>query len=131
MNRRIPLRIAIAGFAAFGSFAGFAISRSHMSGLAACPSIGPVPACYVVFAGYAAMMIAMLRLSKNLFIAGWLPVFLLAASGVGGEVLSDNPVCPRTDSGFPQCYYSFGMTFLLGGLAFMLFRSDKTIANPS
>ena len=80
-----------------------------------CPRLGPVPACYVIFAAYAAMALAVIRAPQRtlwLFIIGWLPVFVLAASGSALEVFG-RPTCPATSGGTPMCYYSLLVSALL------------------
>ena len=123
------LQISIAALAAYGLVASFGISQLHFSGAEECPTIGPLAACYVVVVGYAAMLSSAIRPSRWVFFAGWLPVFLLASVGVGGEIFSGNPVCPRTSGGIPKCYFSFALSAILG-LAGWLFLMPKK-APPS
>jgi len=116
----------IAGLLAlYGVYAGLAVSHLHLSGVAACPTLGPVPACYLVSAGYSLMVIAMFRPVSWVFYAGWLPVFILAAMGVGLEIFSSDPVCPRTDSGIPKCYFSFALSLVLGLLGWTVLRQQN------
>ena len=80
-----------------------------------CPALGAVPACYVVLAAYAAIGLAVVlepRRTLWLFMIGWLPVFLLAASGSTLEVFG-RPTCPATSGGTPMCYYSLLVSALL------------------
>lgn len=127
MEKSVILRILTAILALYGAYAAFTISQLHMSGAEACPTLGPIPACYLVLAGYLAMLLAAIRPMKRLFIIGWLPVFLLASSGVAGEILSDSPVCPQTLAGFPKCYFSFALASVLAALGIALFRLDPRL----
>lgn len=113
-------QIFIAGLASYGLVAAFGISRLHFSGAEECPTIGSLPACYVVVVGYAAMLSSAIRPSKWVFFTGWLPVFMLASIGVGGELFSDIPVCPRTAGGIPKCYFSFVLSAILGMSGWLL-----------
>lgn len=117
MHSSTLVRMLIGGLALYGAVAAFSISERHMSGVEDCPFLGPVPACYVVLAGYSVMLLSVLRPMKWLFLVGWLPVFLLATAGVTSELFSDQPVCPRTAGGIPKCYFSFALSGTLGLLA--------------
>lgn len=119
MQRSSALRLLAGGLALYGAYVAFGISQVHLTGVERCPTIGPVPACYLVFAGYLAMLFAMIRPINWLFLTGWIPVFLLAAAGVAGEIFSDAPVCPQTDGGIPKSYFSFGISLVLGFLGWM------------
>ena len=93
------------------------ISLTHIHSGNACPKFGPIPVCYVVTMGYGAMGVAAALWNwplNWLFIAGAIPVVLLALSGTLLE-LAGNPVCPRSDTGWPLCY-----TSLLAGLSMAL-----------
>jgi len=125
VNKHFLLKIVIAGLALYGLISVFGISRLHFNGCEDCPKIGPIPACYVVLLGYTAMLVSALKPMKLLFLIGWLPVFLLAASGVGAEILSDVPVCPQTEGGIPECYFSFALSVILGLLAVVYFAGKK------
>ena len=84
-------------------------------GLDSCPDIGPLPACYLVGLCYAAMALAALAAPRRLFwlfIAGWVPVFLLALGGTTLE-LSGRPTCPPSPTGLPMCYFSLAIACLL------------------
>ena len=114
MNGHTVLRAVAALMAAYGAYAALGISISHVGGTEPCPTIVGVPACIVVLIGYLAVLLAIIKPHRWMFFAGCLPVFLLAASGVAGEMMSDSPVCPQTDTGIPKCYFSFGLSLMLG-----------------
>jgi hypothetical protein len=83
----------------------------------ACPSIGPIPACYLVTACYAAIGISAtfwFRPKDLLFAFGAVPVIGLALIGTTSELFGI-PTCPRSESGFPLCYTSLmiGMSVTL------------------
>lgn len=80
-----------------------------------CPKLGPVPACYLVGIAYAAMGVAALFAPYRLtwmFLAGWTPVFVLAATGSILE-LSGRTTCPVSASGVALCYYSLTLALAL------------------
>ena len=122
MQRHTIIRLIIIVLGLFGAYASFDISKTHLSGVEDCPTIGFIPACYVVLLGYFSMVLSVICPKKSIFIIGWLPVFLLASIGVSSEILSDIPVCPRSENGIPQCYFSFAMSAVLGFLGFIFFN---------
>jgi len=70
----------------------------QLSGLDACPLLGPVPACYLVFIGYIAIGVAVILeplRSLWIFLAGWLPVFLFALTGTSLELLGQPVIPPK------------------------------------
>jgi len=88
-----------------------------------CPTIGPVPACYVVAICYALMGLAALINPARLnlmFWVGWAPVFLLALSGTVLEI-SGTPTCPIGAGGTPLCFYSLALATALAPV-FLLAR---------
>jgi len=90
--------------------------------------LGPVPACYLVFAGYIAIGVSValepLR-SGWIFLSGWLPVFLFALSGASLELLG-RPTCPRSDSDVPLCFFSLAIASALLA-AFILARRKPSL----
>ncbi len=86
----------------------FPVAANQLKGLEACPMLGPVPACYLVFVGYIAIGVSVvlepLR-SGWVFLSGWLPVFLFALLGTSMELLGQ-PTCPRSASDEPLCFFS-------------------------
>ncbi len=123
--RKLGCRLAIVILAILGFLAVGQISHSHWTGEQACPLIGPVPACYVIFVGYGLIVLSMLpRLWRPLlvFLVGWVPVITLALLGVVGE-LAGFAHCPQTESGIPKCYLSAILAMIIGVLAWFVFRS--------
>ncbi|WP_409439852.1 hypothetical protein [Psychromonas sp. GE-S-Ul-11] len=92
-----------------GLYSGVSVSYLTVTGIALCPSVINIPACYIVSIGYFLMLIATLferiKYSKWLFIIGWIPVVLLAVVGSLLEFFQGG-VCPRSEMGTPLCYIS-------------------------
>lgn len=109
------LRLAIVIVAGFVLYRLAPVIAHEWQGQDACPDLGALPACYLVGLGYAAMGIAALvapsRLS-GLFLAGRIPVFLLAATGSMRELFG-RPTCPLSPVGVPMCYLSLSLACLL------------------
>jgi hypothetical protein len=101
----------------------FPVVVEHTRGLEACPLLGPVPACYLVFIGYIAMGVSVVLeslWSGGIFLLGWLPVFLFALSGTSLELLG-RPACPRSATDIPLCFFSLAIASVLLA-AFILAR---------
>ena len=118
MNR-LPrlLRVGLAGFSIYVLSGIIPISITHFHTCDACPVIGPIPACYMVSACYAAMGVASLLWTKPLkwlFFAGATPVILLALVGTSLELMG-RPTCPVSETGTPLCFYSLavGLSMLI------------------
>lgn len=102
------LRLCLAGFSVYVLSGLIPISFAHWQTGVVCPMLGPLPACYLVSACYAAMGLAAVLWNKRLnglFFAGAAPVILLALTGTSLE-LSGRPTCPRSETGLPLCYLS-------------------------
>ena len=71
--------------AAFGAFAGLRLTLEHLQVGEICPTLGPLPACLVVFLGYLLVLIAAIAQQKQwaqkAFYIGWSPIFILALFG--------------------------------------------------
>lgn len=119
MDRLAISKLALLTLAMFGVWSAAEISYAHFFQQEECPAIGPIPACYIVLAGYLAMLGGGWRSSRAVFVIGWVPVFLLAAAGVFAEVVSESAICPRTASGLPKCFVSLGVAMLLGLLGWI------------
>lgn len=102
------------------------VIANEWRGLDACPKVGPLPACYAVAVCYAAMGIAVVAAPRRLawlFLLGWVPVFALAATGTGLEVLGQ-PTCPVSPAGIPLCYVSLAVALVLLPAYFLARTSD-------
>lgn len=123
------LRLTLLGFSIYVLSGIIPISLTHFHTSDACPTIGQVPACYIVSICYTAMGIASIFWNKPLnwlFFSGVAPVIFLALMGTSLEILGQ-PTCPQTASGLPLCYISLllGMTMLLIYLGIL--KIEKTI----
>jgi len=121
------LRTAIVLLASIGVLGVGRISITHWVGEASCPMIGPLPACYIILIGYSLIVLSMfprLQQASVVFLIGWVPVIMLAVSGVVGE-LTGILQCPHLENGIPQCYLSAALVSIIGVPAWLLFRSKK------
>jgi len=108
----IAARIVVSGFCAFGLYGIAPITYQHVMGIESCPTLGPIPACYVVTLAYSltgASMFVVAKLRSALFVAGWMPVFGLAILGSSMQVLG-NEACPKSVGDIPGCYLSLTLT---------------------
>lgn len=99
--------------ALLGVWAGGVLSLAHLKTGEVCPMLGPVPACFVVLAGYTLIFAAAWApraAAPFVFAAGFAPVFGLAATGVALE-LAHGDICPKA-VGIPQCFLSFALAAL-------------------
>jgi len=95
----------------------------------ACPILGnTVPACYVALAGYGLIglgVVLSLALGSSAglwaFWAGFAIAGGLAAVATVMELIKGN-VCPVAFGSFPTCYFSLGMSVLIGGLFWTMTR---------
>ena len=102
------------------------ISYLHLTG-ESCPMLGVMPACYIIFIGYAMIILSMLPKvpkPKILFLLGWTPVIALALMGTIGE-LTHTMQCPHTATGIPTCFLSTTFSATIGLLAYLFFKSGK------
>ncbi len=105
------IRLIVALLAGLGLSGVLPVSWAELMNGGACPHLGPLPACHLVSAAYACVLLTVLhpKLWKPLvFFAGWLPVFMLAAFGSSLE-LAGRETCPRTAGGVPKCYFSLAL----------------------
>ncbi len=116
--RTIPgasLRVFIALLAGVGLFGVLPVSWADFSSAQACPNLGSLPACHLVSAAYALVLLSVLhpRLWRPwLFLLAWLPIFALAFLGSGLELLGHG-TCPQTAGGLPKCYLSLALASAL------------------
>jgi len=117
------MRLLLLAFALAGVIGVFPILQKQFLGTEICPALGPLPACYLVFSGYTLIVASAFvgtRYRFRTFTTGWVPLFVLAATGSGLELLGKD-ACPRTSSGVPTCFLSLG---LLGVLA-MIYMAER------
>ena len=105
-------RITLLLLAGLGTLAGAQLSLSHLETGQTCPLIGALPACFVVLAGYCSVLLATvwyrMTFAWQLFLLGWVPVFVLASVGVVTEIVNGG-ICPEGPFGVPQCFFSLAM----------------------
>lgn len=114
-KRSIIPRVWIVGLAAFGIYRGGFLSLHHHNTGDACPTLGPLPICYLVLLGYVLVLMSALlgrRLFKPFFYIGWLPVFAMALMGAIVHTFVGE-ICPVDGNGLPQCYVSLGLAVTL------------------
>ena len=122
MARWLQLVLALVGLIGV-----LAVLPGQVSGVAPCPALGVVPACYVVFAGFALIIFSTLTSARYRFrilLAGWLPLFLLALAGTLLEA-SGRQVCPKSLGDIPACYFSLGIIGLIGAAYWVEMRQKK------
>ena len=93
-----------------------------------------MPACYVAFAGYLAMLIGLVTVSTGLQLHRVFYVGLLVAGGLAllGTVLElvNGNVCPRVGS-LPMCYISLAMSIVIGVLFWQVTAKLAAIGSDS
>ena len=107
------VHVILVGLLSVGLYEAVSVSYLTVTGIAPCPTVVNVPACFIVTAGYFIMLITALFRhqliskwnTKWLFIVGWAPVVLLALVGSALEFIQGD-VCPKSDTGIPLCYIS-------------------------
>lgn len=127
MKNILHLSIIILG--TIGFFGVTQISYVHAIGQESCPMLGSIPACYVIFVGYAmviASMIPNISKARMIFLIGWTPVIVLALMGTVGE-LTQTMQCPHTEKGTPKCYFSAAYSAIIGVLAWFFFKVFKKV----
>ena len=116
-------RITLIVLVLFGLWGAGGLSYDQYQTGESCPILGnTVPACYVALAGYALIGLGVL-LSLALVSSAGLWTFwtgIAVASGLAAlatvlELIKGN-VCPVAFGSFPTCYFSLGMSVLIGGL---------------
>lgn len=119
VSRHIFARLGLMVLTVFGTFAGAKLTLEHLKHGEVCPTLGPIPACIIVFLGYFLMLGAAIFINKQpakpAFVLGWTPVFILAFLGVTLELIKGE-TCPSGAFGIPQCFFSLGMVLLCGVL---------------
>lgn len=121
------LRIAIVLVAAVVLFNLSPVIIDQATGVAPCPAIGQIPACYLAGIGYVLIGISAVlptAYSFGFFWVGWTPVFLLALTGSALELFV-RPTCPTTSLDIPMCFISMGLASLLVLAIFLLKRESN------
>ena len=125
LNSRNGMRAGLFVLALAGCVSAADIAYTHLVGIEACPTIGPVPACYVVAVGYLAIAFSALRRNGTLFVLGWMPVIAFATMGVTVELASSTPICPSTESGIPKCFISLALAAAIGVLGWLTLMNSQ------
>ncbi|MFT5396796.1 MAG: hypothetical protein ACI85N_002002 [Gammaproteobacteria bacterium] len=118
------IRITIIALVALGLWGVGGISFTHWAGERPCPTIGLIPACYIIFVGYGLVLLSMypnLKKSLEVFLIGWIPVITLALVGVIGEITSTLH-CPLSEVGIPKCYFSAALSLFIGLLYWRFYK---------
>jgi len=106
----------------------FPVVTEQLRGLEACPLLGPVPVCYLVFIGYIAIGLSVILAPSRsgwIFMFGWLQVFLFALLGTSQELLG-RPTCPRSASDVPLCFFSLAIASALFAVFILARRTALT-----
>lgn len=106
---------------AFATYKAGALSFARLSDPEACPSLGFIPACYLVLGGYALALLGHLKSYPKLFMSGLAIPTALALFASIAE-LAGFDVCPKSESGIPLCYFSLAFC-AVGWLLWKLNRS--------
>lgn len=91
------------------------VSVAELSSGAACPHLGPLPACHILSLAYGTLVLSVLSKStwsRWAFLVAWLVIFAFAATGSVMEVFG-REICPRTAGGVPKCYFSLALAVAL------------------
>jgi len=118
------IRISIIALGALGFWGVGRISFTHWAGEMPCPTIGLIPACYIIFVGYGLILLSMypnLKKSLVVFLIGWVPVITLAIVGMIGEITSTLH-CPLSEIGIPKCYFSAALSLVIGLLFWRFYK---------
>lgn len=92
-----------------------------------CPSVGPVPICYIVLLAYGLMLLSLLVKHNGIkhyaFTVGWGMAFVFALLGSAAEFFTPGGgVCPSSngggirgasDAGVPMCYVSLVLVLIV------------------
>lgn len=99
-----------------GLYASLATAYASFTGFAPCKAVSVVPLCYLVVAGYAAMLYGLLfnrkPLSSPLFVTGWGLVFAVAAGAVYAELRSPG-ACSAAGGGISACLLPMAMAMAI------------------
>ncbi len=108
-------RLLLALTGGVGAYGAGALVVQHIETGSGCPTIGAIPICAIVLAGYVLVMAAAILpkgVRAPVFFTGWTPVAALAAVGVTLELITGD-ICPKTPGGIPQCYLSAALALIV------------------
>ncbi len=106
-NKRL-LKLGLNFLLGLATFQSGMLSVDQLQNPGACPSIGPVPACYLVFGSFLAALIgSLMRYHRAFYIGLGFPTLLALYASIGELV--GFVECPKTDSGIPMCYISLSL----------------------
>ena len=120
------IRIVIIALGTLGLWGVSGIAVAHWVGETPCPTIGLIPACYIILIGYGLILLSTFPHAKKslvLFLIGWVPVVTLALVGVIGEITSMLH-CPHAEIGIPKCYFSAALGLVIGLLYWPFYKAQ-------
>ena len=127
---QIAIKVILLVLLSIGLYGALSVSYLTVTGIAPCPSVANIPACFIVTIGYFLMLVATFFNNKLnakwLFIIGWSPVVLLALVGSLLE-LSQGDICPKSSMGIALCYVSLSFVIMVAALFWLLDKMSTSI----
>ena len=127
---QIAIKVILLVLLSIGLYGALSVSYLTVTGIAPCPSVAKLPACFIVTIGYFLMLVATFFSNKLnakwLFIIGWSPVVLLALVGSLLE-LSQGDICPKSSMGIALCYVSLSFAIMVAALFWLLKKMSPSI----
>ena len=127
---QIAIKVILLVLLSIGLYGALSVSYLTVTGIAPCPSVAKLPACFIVTIGYFLMLVATFFNNKLnakwLFIIGWSPVVLLALVGSLLE-LSQGDICPKSSMGIALCYVSLSFAIMVAALFWLLDKMSTSI----
>ena len=127
---QIAIKVILLVLLSIGLYGALSVSYLTVTGIAPCPSVAKLPACFIVTIGYFLMLVATFFNNKLnakwLFIIGWSPVVLLALVGSLLE-LSQGDICPKSSMGIALCYVSLSFVIMVAALFWLLDKMSTSI----
>ena len=126
MNKTWLYKAPLWGLIAFGFISGLQLSIANAMGTT-CPSLLFLPVCYLVTVAYGLMLISLFisaqARKRLLFFSGWGIVFTIALLASIAQTLSENNICPMSDTSIsiPLCYISLAISVVI----LLLFRQSQ------
>lgn len=109
----------------FGIYGAGSLTFTEYSHNGTCPKIGVIPACYIVFACLLIPFIShILNKGEIYYFIFTSLVLAIATYGTVGQLLGAVQ-CPKTASGVPMCYISFGVFATLIILKILFLKKKK------